>query len=634
MRKLLGYLLKTLLYSVIALVAVMVGGLLFPTATVVGLMGATLAGVGYGVYRAGTATGRRRAAREAGLSSRSDGPSRERSEAEERRHGESLDGRSVPYSEREGFDLGRMRLPDGMVASSRKLGSDRAVMHFDVDDMPQCVKAYGEPDGSVTYEYRARDGKSADRVRQAVTDGTLDGVRETEVGGGVVFRTQDASVAARVARTADPAHEVTVEREVSHVRQYIVTGASSYEDAVRILDRNKNVLEPVHSFDEVIERVDGGPGKVIRSDGPMDASSIGVLPEDAFIVNTVSRNVRKGTFTIHGDYDPMVHFDQANTVMDVSRSVSGLYQDGMPKGAEVRVARQVTLDDGSKMVLRKAQSLDGLYLSVYCSTPEEAESVLKGGVPSADSPVFLSNGRMEKLDGMQDRYRVEVPVDSEIFSRLQLGDAASPSLMAKCREHGMTVEDGRYSVIRDRFDKISSRYHAAFCVGLGAGAPLDREKATVNGVPGAVPVMDSAMAAQWTKDADRIESVTMKLDTKNSLMNMSYVVRTGLNTTTERKVSVQLTDKQMQQLLNRGEATKSEMKDFLIRSNPSLFKTYKVDGAPVFMDPVGDFANGSRTTAREMASRRVEQARALKEKATRKKEKAAKTAKVSKVKIG
>lgn len=599
---------KALIITVGILVTTSFATLFFPALTGITTL-SVLGLVGYGAFVAGRGIGAKALDAVRGNDAGVDGAKR----SKERRQGRNrvfdrtagivrgavgglFDDERSQFTSRKGFILENMNLPKGLVPNVSSV--DDRMMFFDADGVRSAIRGTGNPsDGSVTYEYVAK-GEKADR---APDDSRVEKVRE---GDAVVFRSRNPEALLKVFRECNPEENYNILRESRHTSQYIIPGCHSYEEAVAVYKRMKDYLEPVNSYDEMTDTVDGKVGETVGYGGPLTAGDLGPMDESSFIVNDTSITVRTGIVSSRDGFDPYSDI-YSSLHVENDMSVESVLSDGMPEG----VVRSLSLDGQERFVVHTAKELDGkdsgLNLYVNCKSAEEAEAVLSGHFPSGALDVRVY--RVGNEPG-NEGYLVRIPVDAEVLSRLELTGDASPSLVSRCESMGLNRDDITYSRL------IHETGNALYVNARLRSGSLSLDKVKVNGVSASVPVMDAEKASQWSEEASRIESVSMKIDAKNAKVKVNSVVYDGVAKTSVSKTeSFPLTEKQLQDFSRRGVISKDEMKDFLMRTHPDYFKTYSVDGKPVIMDPVGDFVKGKRVSVQEVIWEHKKQAEAQKE---------------------
>ncbi len=498
------------------------------------------------------------------------------------------------YSDRHGFRFGDPRFPSDMVPS---WDSDiPSLCSFDVDGLKGRVTGVGKRNGEYHFDYRPLGEAELAKAREAAPGL---GLVEAEGPGGPVFRSTDPKAVRDLAVAANPRQDVKVMREYRHTDMFVIPGCESYEEAVEKYSRMKDSLEPFHSFDEVTDTVNGVAGETRRTEAPLTASDIGPLPVGSYIVSDTSVTVRSGEFQLRHEFDPYEDFDYGKAVLERDLCVESYLSNATPKDA----LRYILLDNGEKFFLRRAGDVgaDGVGLGAFvvCDSVEQVQDVLAGRCPEGGLPVSV--GRVEPVAG-PGGYVVRIPVDAQVLSRLELGGEASPALASKCESMGLSAEDVKYSRLVHELGNGRSVVAKAM---LSPGMDLDRVQ--VNGVSASVPILDVEMAKQWREDVAQIESVSMKVDVKNAELRMtSRVYDAGSKTVLQRTEAMKLTEKEMQDYFKRGKPTQAEMKDLLMRANPEFFKTYSVEGRPVFTDPVKDFIAGRKVGVMEARRRETE----------------------------
>ncbi len=537
------------------------------------------------------------------------GDSRAARRAREELKREAARAAAVEYDKKTAFDL--TRLPLDMKADLRTLRKDgRAVtMDFECAGIPGLVHARGEGK-DVTYSFGVNDLEVAKKIEEQVR--YYNGLASIAPGrdGSYVVTASNAAAINKLARFAFPPKEVEVSQGTRVVRQYVVEGCSTFEEAKAKLVVMKEAdpgLRPNRTLVEGTTTVDGKE-EVERSGKLYEKGDY--IPVGAFVVNEVEESVAKTKVQVRGDLrdsEQVLHFaGKAADFSGVDPQRSESVSDGMPEGA-VRYFD----NEGEIVALHRADEVPGGSVKAYlvCDSLDSLKAVLENPDAKLPEGSFLALGTPPEpsVGEGPDKFVVSLDADSELLSRLQVQSGASPSLLSKCESMGVSGEDLNRSLIMEEIRKDG--YSSVRAV---KGLSLDR--ARINGVPledvvdrlrsDRYGTLDEDDLRRWLSDAGQIRAVNVTVDVKKREVRVTTVMADKV--VTDRK---ELDEKQILELAKRGKISKADMRDLAMSMHPEFFKVYSVGLNPVYPKPLEDFIAGRRPISNKDIVRQMEEAK-------------------------
>ena len=488
------------------------------------------------------------------------------------------------YSRKEGWKAESLPYDVSLSLASLSQANPRRV-DLEVAGMKGLAYAVSAADGTLFY-LKLRDQDAVAKAEKAIRDGKLPAkiVRSAEDGGLRVV-TDSPEVLSSVAKDVYPSREASWSREVTHSRQYIVEGCSSYDEAVGKLRSDPASYKVCRSFVDTKETVDGKASET-RMGRPLDSASVISLPTGAYVVTESTLMKDSAVVRIPGDLrddESVRRFAGARVAAEAGRAEpqkSVSYSDGTPQG--VRAGTEVLLSPVDTPAV--SSLLDGgLKAYVVVDTPEQAASIARGGVLPADTLVSL--GRDVPL--MEGKYTVSVDIDG-------VGDL----LRLRSIDGGGRERD---------YEEMASELGRTGRATAVVGEPLSLAGGRVNGVLPAAELADrvsnprlekleSAELGSWIRDASKIESVRITANQEEGTLTVVSVVGGSM-----RRETIELSEGQLQSLVSRGKVGVAEMKDLLMQTNPAFFSTYRavrssssVPVRSVYKNPVEDFLKGRK----------------------------------------
>lgn len=501
----------------------------------------------------------------------------------------------VYYSPKKGWLV--ESLPMGMTPRLEK--TDSKELFIDACGIDKCIKATRGKGDEVTFTFGC-SAKQAASLQEWCAGKNLPCSMTVLPDGSVQVLSPDAGCILSLAGVAFPQKEMKVEREVTSVREYCVSGVRSYEEAVHKLKTMEPKPQPDNIYNETKLTV-GDKVFVDRDQDPLKAS-LTTLPAGTFIVCMGTRDTDTDLIRVPSsvkDGEDLKRFagDQLQkiSVHDSSRTDLSVTFDGTLEN----VSRFVGLEDGKRFdfVSRESVSFadEGLKAYAVLSSEQDFRSVLDDGVIKQGT--FVSVGK-ERPEG---KYVVEIGIaDPETLSQFKVIEPLPAGVREAADRAGIDKEDFRLSHIR--YEVAKDGYANSV-----TKSDISLGRAAINGVPlqeisdrlsnERLPALDGKGLETWIDDASQIESVDMKVDTRKNLLTVVSRVRGGSSRTDERP----LTDSEIREFEKRGKISKAELKDLLMQTNPGYFESYRAvrssASAParsIYHDAVSDFITGHK----------------------------------------
>lgn len=564
------------------------------------IVGSLALAAGIGIFVGDAAKGisrliGRRAPNETASKERSVSPKREQRQA--RREGRRMVRRAM-FDRKLGWDFSR--LPGSMKVDVSQAMQD--VAYFDAAGIEGLVKADGRK-GLFSFEIDpAREPERYMAVRgSALAAGAL---RRRSNPRRYVVESPDPAVVAELAKIAWPPQESSVVRESVVTSQYLVSGVSSYEEALEKYRQEGQRMLPVNTFSETRTSVDG-LDRLYPCGTALTAASAGMLPTDTFIVNVTERERHEGKVEVPygrcrdagdrweaaSDLFVCREENRVELVPEQSQELS----DGLPEG----VRRGVRMDDGSMLAIRRSgeAAKEDLVVRLSFDSQEAMMACLKAGEVAGGALLVV-----DRADApAKGAWEVTVPVDGSVLPKLALQGDASAAVGARAASAGVDREDMLFSMLVNEVGRVG---YASVRL---SGGDLSLGGASIGGVPvdefagrlasRSCREMDSQLAAKWLADVVQIQSVNLSIDAKKAELCVTASMGNGTFVEERRRVS----EEEIHKFAQRGEISKGEIKELLMQLKPELFRSYLPDGKPSLSDPVGTFMKG--VSVREVAGK-------------------------------
>lgn len=466
---------------------------------------------------------------------------------------------------------------DGLFTRDRS-DTDRVMFSFPLQKESQAmeVKEMIESSGSDAKLVRGRDG---------------------------VFRvqTRDAYLCASLAQQVWPQQNLEFSREVVGVRQYVVEGCASFEEAQRKFEENRGDYAPVNCFTTMRTSLGGETVSEESSGRLLDRASVVTLPTGAYVVTESSVTADSALIRIPGDLhhpEDVARFAcsqfENNLVERGERRTETVLADGTPEGVARSAAGHAPEFSLGAAEFDAISELGrrGLKAWVMVDSVEALRELASGGQVPGGAMVSLGYDAPRSPQGGM---VVEIPVDSREMV-LRLGGA-----------DGEQTGVGTYAEMLSRLeseDMITVRSNGGIPL---AGARVDGMEFVPLGQRVCSDRLDAIgieRLKDWMRDAAQIQSVTYTIDPAKEEMRITTTVDGASRT--ER---LPLSGEDIRALEYRGVFSKTELKDFVLQTHPEYFRTYAAARPSgdakvrsIYKDPARDFVRGVRPERRSSAS--------------------------------
>jgi len=454
-------------------------------------------------------------------------------------------------------------------------------------------RAYGFGRRDVEYYFHVPDAAKARELTEKAQafEGTARVFYDRDKGQYKVWAS-NAYAINELAYAAYPPRTVQAERNVDVVRQYLVPGCSSYEEAVKVLQQTPS-MTPVRTFQNVSYTV-AGRQQLVR-DGESVANPLpDTLPAGAFLVERRERFTTSDGVVIPGN------ISQGPEVFDyVDKSMSRISSPSRTETSEVifsdctpeSMLRTMDLGRGIGRTPVRAfgEGLNPEQSKVYLQVKDVSElaGILDGKGLETGSKVYL--GRIPDTPGLY----LSLDAEPGLLARLAPVDALPDNIVSKYTSMGLPEADVRWSAFADdvRVDGSAAAYLTDDVSLSGAklnGAPLKEAVERLSNER--LPEMDDAGLVRWLDDASRIESVSVKLSPADESLHIAGIVD-GRGIIVD---PVKLTREEYDSLSSRGQISAAEKKDLFMQVNGNMFSMYPAVGDDALACPIRDYAFGRK----------------------------------------
>lgn len=403
-----------------------------------------------------------------------------------------------------------------------------------------------------------------------------------------------------------PPRSFEVAREVETKQQFVVSGCSSYEEALKELKENRHHYRPTNVVVTYQNIIDGHrePSCSSGADYAPD-----VLPLGTYVINETTKEYFSKHVTVNGGVDMTDEAMRSDAALAAKFGPEDKVEDRCSFHPEYGNAlegrepsRTITVNGEQMEVLRsRSEKLAGTGASLYIAFSSEKEllDVLSGDVSLRGRMVLIDTSMPDV--GPND-YLLEIPADAQLLSSLHLRGDEVADISEQMQHLDISREDIERTLLCNEITKngyVSAelKEHPDFSKALVGGVPADelrqRMQDLVEGGK-AEELRSRKDVRKWMAEAALIRSVRMDIDLRSrELILTSTIQKEGeIQTKSE---SCKLTLKQMEDLCGRGEASQAELKDLVMRLHPDFFSMYQNrDGSARYADPIGDFIAGRR----------------------------------------
>lgn len=406
--------------------------------------------------------------------------------------------------------------------------------------------------------------------------------------------------------------EVSRRHEVTH--QFVIDGCSSYEEALEKFQKERfryTDWEAANTYTVIQDTVNGVKGNPEKYGEPLDTTVLGV---GQYIINETSWEVYSKNVTINGDVDRTEEDLRSVASEEFVSSAENLVEDQCSAEPVLSnaldgkdVERTIVSVDGHVMKLLHEDSPElnvaGLNMVMKFSSIEEMMAVVANPSSLVDRPVLIDTVPMyssEESTPKEGEYMLYVPVDRNMLLSLESKAYEAGQTFAKYHEMGVSESDIRLTYMMNQLRRDG------FATAYVTDIP-DFSQAKINGVTveeftkrieqrqlldvfeNMSEMEKETRSRSWMQEMSQVLSVDMSVDIKRKELVMVIDVKNPDNSVTNRRVTRTLNDSEMEAMATRGRIGDTELKDLVLRTFPSYFKTYSNEGKAMFVDPVGDF---------------------------------------------
>lgn len=485
------------------------------------------------------------------------------------------------------------RLPLDVQISSRN-GNEMSFKAAGIDGL---IEGRRTADGEESFSVRLNDLAAAQRAQTLLAGRGMD-VEVTHDGyGNYRVDCKNLFVANDVAKLLYEQKKVSVERKTTSVRQYLVSGFSSPEEAVDAFKADPSAGMLVNSYISNVDLVDGKRSFESSNGALLDNGyNGGRLPVGSFIVSVEDTDSLSGVLKVPAEVPDLKEYVLANFSSALSpsgvKSTSDV-KDSTPLGMQ----RTIKLDNGEEVAVRKDAGNLGVY--VVFDTLEEMVELLNEGslrkgsylAVSDSEPVVPKGKRALFLPLSDERIRNAVSLQSGLsqgeLDRLHQLGLSDNDVMLSCMSHYLEKNASCNVVLSSSIDEETLR--GCYLDGVRYS---DIEERIVN--CDRLPELSPERLEQWMKDTAEISMVRVEVDVQNSVLRITSSVNGDASVKMEERP---LTSQDIKNLSQRGTISEVEMKDLLLQLHPDYFKTYAdKKGKSLFADPLEAFIAGRQPT--------------------------------------
>lgn len=402
-----------------------------------------------------------------------------------------------------------------------------------------------------------------------------------------------------------PPRSFEVAREMLTTRQFVVSGCSCYEDALKEFKKNRDRYQnPVATMVTYQNIIDGHREPKISSG---DGYNVDMLPAGVYVINETTMDYYSKNVSVNGGVDMTdeamrsdaalaAHFTLEDKVEDRS-SMEPKYSNALEGRTP---ARTITLDGESVEVMFEGNakmSQTGAAMYIAFSSRDELLEVISGEKPLTGRMVLVDT---QRPDIGKDEFLLELPADSDLFTSLQLRGSQADVISERVEDLSVSRKDIERTLICHELNR--SKYVSAELV-----REPDLSKAFVAGVPAdqflyrmqdmvecgkAEAIKSVQRTNEWLADAALIKQASLEVDLRRrELVLTSTVQKDGV--IYEKREACKLSQDQLEKVSRMGDVPEAELRDLVMRLHPDFFTVYcNSDGTSRYANPIQDFIEG------------------------------------------
>ena len=370
------------------------------------------------------------------------------------------------------------------------------------------------------------------------------------------------------------------------VNQYMISGCSSYEEAVEKLRSMGDTAEPIASHTGHEMTIDGVlVGDKFRCPTPMS------LPVGTFIVNDVRTTHRQASVVVpcrNGKVSNEAIIEKFNSVETKKKvSVSEPFTEDASKAVKRTLELPVNLEQNEA---QKGSVIDFVsaerFIAENCKdtvarldfvTSKELDAFLKDGIIPKGTNVLLTKDAKPN-DGT---FSVTVPLDAGLFNTLGMSGRVAGAVAERQAENGVKKADVEASLCQWGLAR-----NGGVSLVAGSDISLNKSNALVNGCPldevreaaarNVFENMSQERQARWMADAAKIDFANVYVDIKNKSVVVESQIRQNDGSSVFQRSEKKLTNDQLKNPAYLREFTASEAKDIVMKlfKDSGHFSTY------------------------------------------------------------
>lgn len=535
-----------------------------------------------------------------------------------KRHGRNVvvDNSLLYDNRRQQWNIAAFPLELGLPNDKHVNGTTAAnsnVRYFDCCGIKDFVTGVAHRNGTADFSFKCKDFDNALKIEAYLkaneSHPSLRGASiRRDVDGGFVCNCRDPhAIVALVKAGQFQPKDATVTTVTRDVKQFIVSGCETYEEALAKFEANRSNMSPANAYSHIESKLND---RFVESVGynPLRPSRMEV---GSFIIDVVREHSSTLTGTVPGAQalsdkeiaDSLLVNKEIIPETSESKEFVSLYMFSDKEKANmahfVRFGNGRTLDVDkieSQAAAAAADISNTKYLTVTFQTKEELQEALERGYINKKSFMEITDGRNDREIIQEGGFQMHMPLDDKTLKRLHVtgddsdsigrysGLGISPATLEMACIGVSMKETGHCPVVNDSVIPIS---------GFSANGTRVEELKDRIGNDNA-PQLDSLVQInQWSKQAAMIQNIDIDVDLKDETLRIRSTVSNGVFTHTKTETK-KLSAKELEDFSRRDPITSSQAKDLFMQTHPNYFSIYRSGGKSIFSDPIGDFMAGRK----------------------------------------
>lgn len=409
-----------------------------------------------------------------------------------------------------------------------------------------------------------------------------------------------------------PSKEMVVRREVRTTQQYLVRGCGSYDEALEKFHGDRFSYSADNVYVSYQDTVNGVPQHGMVSGQMMDTEE---LELGTYVINETTSEVFSKKVNVFAPqdcteeamrslavdavgqpgkpgYSPFVRSDD---LVEDQCVVNPVLSDGIATG---EAKRYMKVDGTNIYMPGDTEPVGAPVLTVRFDKSEDLLDVASGRIPlsyygdriAIESRNVLEEGRRSNKD-----FVLEIPVDGELLSCVQIAPGLVKSLMDRYGDSALSEEEAKVAVLQHylldgkelkvSLDDVPDLTEAKV---NGLEMSLFRQRMEDLTDEGLAPALDDGKKLEWINDAVCVKDVNMRFDDKKMEITLTTSYHTNSGTLKVERMTEKLDEDTALKFMSR-DVSRAELLDVAFRNNPD-FKVY--------LDPVYKtktvYANGMK----------------------------------------